>query len=252
MTLLNPTRLFADLDRDHLPHLSVNGVIFGAEAGSLRVLLLRFAGTDTWALPAGYVRRDEGVDEAAARMVRESVGLRGAVLRQFHAFGAPGRVGTGLADALRALGADPPADHWALGRVVSVGYVVLVDAARAEVTPNPLMPEYHWCDVAVRPPLLLDHDAMVNLALASVRAGLDALPLGATLLTGDFTMAELQRLYETVLGRPLDRRNFQKRMLDLGLVERLPDQRTGGRHRPPHLYRWLGRDAGTVGDLGAG
>ncbi len=194
MTLLDPTRLFADLDRDYLPHLSVNGVIFGAEAGSLRVLLLRFAGTDTWALPAGYVRRDEGVDEAAGRMVRESVGLRGAVLRQFHAFGAPGRVGAGLADALRALGADPPADHWALGRVVSVGYVVLVDAARAEVTPNPLMPEYRWCDVAARPPLLLDHDAMVDLALASVRAGLDALPLGATLLTGDFTMADLLRL----------------------------------------------------------
>jgi hypothetical protein len=88
---------------------------------------------------------------------------------------------------------------------------------------------------------MLDHDAMVDLALASVRARLDDLPLGATLLAGAFTMSELQRLYETVLGRPLDRRNFQKRILDLGLVDRLPDQRTGGRHRPPQLYRWAGR-----------
>lgn len=251
MPLPPPSRLFAELDRDYLPHLSVNGVVFGAHAGALRVLLLRLAGTDTWTLPAGYVRQDEGVDEAAARMVRERVALRGAALRQFHTFGAPDRIGAALADAFRALGADPPPGHWALGRVVSVGYVVLVDAARAEVTPDPLMAESRWWDVAARPPLLLDHDAMVDRALASVRAGLDDLPLGATLLAGEFTMSELQRLYETVLGRPLDRRNFQKRMLDLGLVERLPDLRTGGRHRPPRLYRWGGRDAGAGRQLAA-
>ncbi|HEY0779385.1 MAG TPA: hypothetical protein VGD56_15570 [Gemmatirosa sp.] len=247
MPLPHPSRLFAELDRDYLPHLSVNGVIFGTLAGTLRVLLLRLAGTETWALPGGYVRREAGVDETAAWMVREYVGLPDAVLRQFHTFGASDRVGVELADALRALGADPPPDHWALGRVVSVGYVVLVDAARAAVTADPLMAEHRWWEVAARPKLLLDHDAMVDQALASVRAGLDDLPLGATLLAGEFTMSELQRLYETVLGRPLDRRNFQKRMLDLGLVERLPDQRTGGRHRPPHLYRWVGRDAGADG-----
>ena len=239
--------LFAELDRDYLPYLSVNGVVFGADAGTLRVLLLRLSGTDTWALPAGYVRRGEGVDDAAARMVREYVGHPGAALRQFHTFGAPDRVGIELADALRALGADPPSGHWALGRVVSVGYVVLVDAGRAEVTPDPVMPEYRWWDVAARPQLLLDHGAMVDFALASVRAGLDDLPLGATLLADAFTMSELQRLYETVLARPLDRRNFQKRMLDLGLAERLPSQRTGGRHRPPRLYRWVGREARASG-----
>ncbi len=251
MPLQDPSELFAELDRQYLPHLSVNAVVLGALEGVLRVLLLRLAGTDVWALPAGYVRRDEGVDEAAARMVHEQVGLRGAALRQFHAFGAPDRVGAALADALRALGADPPPGHWALGRVVSVGYVVLVDAARTEVAPGPLMAEHRWCEVTDRPPLLLDHDAMVSSALASVRAGLDGLPLGETLLAGPFTMSELQRLYETVLGRPLDRRNFQKRMLDLGLVERLPDLRTGGRHRPPHLYRWVGRHTGDGGPLAA-
>ena len=247
MPLIHPSRLFAELDRDHLPHLSENGVIFGTLAGTLRVLLLRLAGTDTWTLPGGYVRRDESIDDTAVRMVRDCVGLSGAALRQFHTFGAPDRVGDEVADALRAAGADPPPGHWALGRVVSVGYVVLVDATRAAVTPDPLMAEHRWCDLAARPPLLLDHGAMVDQALASVRAGLDDLPLGETLLAGEFTMSELQRLYETVLGRALDRRNFQKRMLDLGRVERLPDQRTGGRHRPPHLYRWVGRDAGAGG-----
>jgi ADP-ribose pyrophosphatase YjhB (NUDIX family) len=245
MTHAALSNLFADLDRDCLPHLSVNGVVFGAHAGALQVLLIRWAAVGQWALPGAYVRRDEGVDEAAARMVHEHVGLRDAALQQFHTFGARDRVGAALAAGFRALGVEPPPGHWALGRVVSVGYVALVDASQARAEPpplsQPLTPEYAWWDVAARPALMLDHDAMVELALARVRARLDDLPLGATLLPGAFTMSELQRLYETVLGRSLDRRNFQKRILDLGLVDRLPDQRTGGRHRPPQLYRWAGR-----------
>lgn len=244
MALPPPEHLLATLDRDYLPHLSVNGVILGADAGVLRVLLLRLVGTTTWALPAAYVRRDEGIDEAAGRMVREYVGEGGAELRQFHAFGAPDRVGAALADVFQAIGAEPRPGHWALGRVVSVGYMALVDAARTVVTTDALVAEHRWAEVGARPPLLLDHDAMVDRALESVRAGLDALPLGRTLLADAFTMAELQRLYETVLGRPLDRRNFQKRMLELALVERRAERRTGGRHRPPQLYRWIGGGVG--------
>lgn len=80
-------------------------------------------------------------------------------------------------------------------------------------------------DVAAHPPLIFDHAEMIARALAALRAQLDSLPLGASLLPGAFTMPELQRLYETVLGGALDRRNFQKRMLELGLAECLPGQR---------------------------
>lgn len=237
--------LFAELERDCLPHLSVNGVIFGAHAGALTVLLLRSTGTDRWSLPGGYVRRDEAVDAAAARMVRERTGLEGAVLRQFHAFGATDRGEAALAPMLRALGVEPPASHWALGRVVSVGYVALVDAGRAQAAPDAFSPEARWWDAAARPPLILDHDEMVERALRVLRAQLDTLPLGATLLPGTFTMPELQRLYETVLGRPLDRRNFHRRVLELGLVERLPGpgQRASHVGRPGHRYRWASHGA---------
>lgn len=236
--------LFAELDRDHLPHLSVNGVVFGAEAGRLTVLLMRWLGLAEWGLPAGYVRRDEDLDAAAARMVREQTQLEGVFLTQFRAFGRADRGEATIAERLRERGIDVPAGHWMFGRVVSVGYVALVDAARARVVPPALADEYRWWSVGALPRLTLDHGEMVERALAALRAQLDDLPLGETLLPGEFTMTELQRLYETVLGRAFDRRNFQSRVLDLGLVERLPEPRPSRVSRPTFVYRWVGHAPG--------
>jgi 8-oxo-dGTP diphosphatase len=238
------SNLLADLDRDCLPHMSVNGVIFGAHGGALKVLLMQSAGTGTWSLPGGYVRRDESIDAAAARMVREMTGLSETVLRQFHTFGGPARGEAVVADVLRAMGVDERPDHWVLGRVVSVGYVALVDQSRAQVAPNAWTRTIEWCDLTDRPSLIIDHDQMVERALIAVRAQIDDLLLDAQLPPAGFTMPELQRLHETLLGRALDRRNFQKRMLELGLVERLPDQRIGGRRKPTYVYRWASRSAG--------
>jgi 8-oxo-dGTP diphosphatase len=240
MASLDFPGLFAELDRDHLPHLSVNGVVFGAEAGQLKVLLMRWLGLAEWELPAGYIRRDEDLDAAAARMVREQTQLERVFLTQFHAFGRADRGEATIAERLREQGIDVPAGHWMFGRVVSVGYVALVDAARARVVPSALADEYQWWRVGALPRLTLDHGEMVERALAALRAQLDDLPLGETLLRDEFTMAELQRLYETVLGRSLDRRNFQSRMLDLGLVERLPEPRPSRVSRPTFVYRWSG------------
>jgi len=230
----------AELERDCLPHISMNGVVFGARTGRLEVLLMRWFGLDVWGLPAGYVRKDEDLEEAAARMVREQTHLEGVFLKQFRTFGRADRGEAAFGELLRARGLDVPAGHWAFGRVVSVGYVALVDAARARVVPDALADECRWWEVGARPRLAFDHDEMVERALAALRAGLDELPLGETLLPGEFTMPELQRLYETVLGRSLDRRNFQKRMLDLALVERLPEPRPSRISRPTYLYRWVG------------
>ena len=230
--------LLDELDRDYLPHISVNGVIFGAHAGVLKVLLMQSEGTGTWSLPGGYVRREEAVDDAATRMIRERTGLSGTVLRQFHTFGGLHRGEAVVADALRAKGIEAPADHWVLGRVVSVGYVALVNTSRAQVAPDAWTQAHKWWDLTERQALILDHDAMVERALSTSRTNLDVLPLDESLLPGAFTMPELQILYETVLGRPLDRRNFQKRMLELGRVERLPDQRVGVRRKPAYVYRW--------------
>jgi 8-oxo-dGTP diphosphatase len=230
--------LLSELDRDYVPHLSVNGVIFGAHSGALKVLLMQSEGTEMWSLPGGYVRWSDAIDAAAARMLFETTGLTGALLRQFQTFGGAARGEAVVADALRALGVEAPAEHWVLGRVVSVGYVALVDASRAHVTPNAWTRAIEWWDVAEHPALIIDHDEMVARALVAVRSQIDELSHDATLLPASFTMPELQKVHETVLGRALDRRNFQKRMLELGLVERLPDLRVGGRRKATYMYRW--------------
>jgi 8-oxo-dGTP diphosphatase len=245
------TDFFAGGDRAFLPHLAVDCAILGFHAGELKVLLLRWRGATAWSLPGGFVRTDEPLDRAAERVLRERTGLDRIFLQQFHAFGGTDRREDTLLPALRALGVEVPRGHWLVSRVVSVAYVALVDFAGATPTPDDFSEECRWWDLHDHPPLLFDHDAIVARALETVRARLDGAPIGngeaggagaapiaASLLPERFTMPELQRLYETVLGRPLDRRNFQKWVLDRGLVVRLPERRAGGAHRAPFLYRF--------------
>lgn len=235
------TSFFAGGDRDHVPHVSVDCAVFGFHGRELQVLLLKWKNGGGWCLPGGYVRRDESLDAAAERVLRERTGLDRIFLRQFHAFGGTGRDEGAVRPLFSALGVEVPAGHWMADRIVSIGYLALVDYAEATPTPDPVSAECRWCDVRSRPPLLFDHDAIVERALATLQEQASYLPLGLNLLPEKFTMPELQRLYEAVLGRPLDRRNFQKRMLDLGFVQRLPERKRGGAHRAPYLYRFAAR-----------
>lgn len=239
---MDPRTVLAELFSDDvklLPHLSVDCTIFGFHEGQMKVLLLKWKHTNAWSLPGGFVRKDEPIDRAAERVLRERTGLKRVYLRQFHAFGGIDRREDALVPAFRAMGAEPPKGHWTVSRVVSIGYFALVDFAKVELTPDAFSDECRWWDLNDRPKLLFDHDAMTKLALESVRTQLDYLPLAANLLPAKFTMPELQRLYETVLGTSLDRRNFQKRMLDQGFIVRLAERKTGGAHRSPFLYRFV-------------
>jgi 8-oxo-dGTP diphosphatase len=235
------TKLFDGQDRELVPHLSVDCAIFGFHQGRLKLLLLRWKHLSAWSLPGGFVRKDEPIDQAAERVLRERTGLDRVYLRQFHAFGGTDRHEDALIPAFRAMGVEAPADHWIVSRVVSVAYFALVDVAKVELAPDAFSEECRWWDLSERPTLLFDHDAITTLALETLRAQLDYLALAANLLPDKFTMPELQRLYETVLGTRLDRRNFQKRMLDQGFIVRLAERKTGGAHRSPFLYRFAPR-----------
>lgn len=221
-----------------LPHVSVDCSILGFHAGELKILLLKWKGVDRWCLPGGYVGRDESLDEAAHRVLEERTGLSQIYLQQFRAFGGTERGEQVLRTIFGRLGIDAPPDLWIFGRTVSVGYLALVDFA--EVTPmaDHLSEEFRWWEVRDRPPLLFDHDDIVETALATLRTQLEYQPIGRNLLPEKFTMPELQRLYEAVLGTSLDRRNFQRKMLTLGIVERLSERKRGVPHRAPNLYRF--------------
>ncbi len=221
-----------------VPHLSVDCVIFGFHDADLKLLLTKWKGLDLWALPGGYVNRTESLDAAAHRVLFERTGVRRVHLRQFHAFGGLHRREGSARRLYARLGIDAPRDAWPLHRVVSIGYYALVDFLKVRPRPDYLSDRCTWYPVDARPPLAFDHDDIVRRAIDVLRSTLDSPTAGATLLPDRFTMPELQRLHEAILGRRLDRRNFQKRMLERGAVERLPERPTGGAHRAPYLYRF--------------
>jgi len=222
----------------HIPHLSVDCVIFGFHGADLKVLLLKWKGLDLWALPGGYVARRESLDAAAQKVLLERTGLRRVHLRQFHAFGGLSRREGSARQLFARVGIKVPDDAWPLHRVVSIGYYALVDYWKVRPGHDFLSDSCMWCSTDDLPPLAFDHRDVVRVALRTLRENLASPVIEATLLPERFTMPELQRLHEAILGRRLDRRNFQKRMLESGILERLPERRTGGAHRAAYLYRF--------------
>jgi 8-oxo-dGTP diphosphatase len=207
------------------PAVAVDVVLFTVRASVLHVLLAQagsgpFAGW--WALPGGRVHEDESLDDAAAREQVAQTGVPDVYLEQLYSFGHPQR--------------DP---H---DRVVSVAYVGLV-ADPDRVTGRDATGKYDavaWQAVTRLPPLAYDHGAVVRLAVARLRAKLQYTNLAYTLLPPTFTLGELQDLYEAILGRRLDRRNFRRKVLSLGLLRSLGRQRRGA-HRPAALYAFRSR-----------
>ncbi len=227
-----------------LSHLSVDCVVFGFHGDDLKLLLLKWKDADVWVLPGGYVGLRQSLDDAAHEVLRQRTGLRRVHLRQFHAFGGLGRKEGASRRFIAANSGEVSRDLWVFKRVVSVGYYALVDYPEVRPTPDPWSDACAWHPLDGHPPLAYDHDQIVERALGALRAALERPGAGASLLPERFTMPELQRLHEAVLGHTLDRRNFQKRMLERGGIERLSERRTGGAHRAPYLYRFTVPHAG--------
>ncbi len=232
-------QLINDIKNNCLPAVTTDCVIFGFHAGQLKVLLLRWKGTEGWCLPGGYVRTDEDLHQAAHRLLRERTGLREIFLQQFHTFGEVVRfLPMSIEPLLVTLQIPTEAISGLSSRTISVGYYALVEFERVMPTPDPFTDECRWWDIDQMPTLLFDHNAMVNMALKTLRRQLSYQPVGYELLPEKFTMPDLQQLYETILGQSLDRRNFQKRMLGYGILTRLNERKTGGAHKAPYFYQF--------------
>lgn len=218
-----------------LPQLTLDCIILGFHEDQLRVLLLRWKGTVEWSLPGGPVRKNESVDAAAYRILKERTGLDQIFLQQFHVFGDVVRYDREEVKEKLKHVMDP--DKW-YERAVSIGYYALVDYSKVTPMPDALTEECQWWDIKHVPQLLFDHNHIISVALHALRIQLNWQPVGYNLLPEQFTMPELQRLFETILGRTLDPRNFQRKILALGIVERLDTRRKGGAHKAPYLYRF--------------
>ncbi|MEP7270156.1 MAG: NUDIX domain-containing protein [Acidobacteriota bacterium] len=204
---------------DSRPSVTVDLVIFTIAENDLRVLLIRRKQgpfRNCWALPGGFVEMNESLEDAAARELKEEVGVENVYLEQLFTFGEPKR--------------DPR------GRVISVSYFALVDAERQRIVAASDAADAGWRTVFDPPPLAFDHDRILEYAVWRLRNKLEWTTVGYELLPKRFTLSQLQRVYEIILQKPIDKRNFRKKILAQGQLRELDETRTDGAHRPAKLY----------------
>ncbi|NJB85048.1 ADP-ribose pyrophosphatase YjhB (NUDIX family) [Lewinella marina] len=224
---------------DYLPHLAYDSVVFGFSGEQLKILIMEYHQTKWFALPGGFVGRDENLNDAVRRGLSERTGLDDVYLEQFYTFGDADRFRPAVMDAiLKANDLVVPPDHWLLDRFISVAYYALIDYNTVVPRPDALSDSINWYALDELPPLLFDHEKIVRRALQTLRENLGKKLVGMNLLPPLFTMKELQRVYEAILGEKLSRSSFQRKMLASGLLERREKRLLGGAHKAPYQYRF--------------
>ncbi len=222
---------------DYIPHLAFDSVVFGFSKGKLKILLMEYHATGWLALPGGFVKIEEDLENAVKRGLYERTGLREVYLEQFHTFGAADRFQPEVMKTiLLASGAAIPENYWMLDRFLSIGYYALLDYEKVSLTPDALSDSIAWYEIDQLPELIFDHGKIVQKALQTLRENLDRKLIGGNLLPARFTMNELQAVYEAILGEKLRRTSFQRKMLSLDILSRHEKLFTGKSHKAPYLY----------------
>ncbi len=235
---------------DFIAQLSIDCVVFGYTQSRLHVLISKLNIADNlWALPGGFIGQNESIENAAVRILKERTSLDNIFLEQFKVFGQTDRVNTALKEALEHLKTLPEAKNpfpsdflrWISQRFISIGFYALVDIQRVSPQKTSMDDSVDWYPIDELPEMIMDHNQMVLDGLEELRENLDEKLIGFNLLPETFTMKDLQELYETVYNRPFPRNNFQKKMLDLNILERLEKQFTGAQNRAPYVYKLKNR-----------
>jgi 8-oxo-dGTP diphosphatase len=213
--------------------VAVDLVIFTIRDGALHALLIQRAAPPfegRWALPGGFILHGESLEDAALRELGEETGVRNVYLEQLYSFGDPDR--------------DPR------GRVISVAYYALVAADRAPLSAGSDASDARWWPVAKHPPLAFDHRRILEYALERLRNKLEYTTVGFQLLPPKFTLTQLQLVYEAILGRALDKRNFRRKMELLGILKPLQEWAREGRSRPAQLFTFSAKRFEKLKDKG--
>ncbi|EDM36465.1 Acetohydroxy acid isomeroreductase [Pedobacter sp. BAL39] len=213
-----------------LPHISIDSVVFGFHEGEIKVLLLKMKDATKWQLPGGYLLKEEDLDAAAYRVLKERSGADKVFLHQFGVMGAPNRSQGFFEDHEDGL--------WNKQRFLTVGYYALVDNTEIKAVPDDISDFCEWKQLNELPEMAMDHGEIIDKALEALRLHLNYKPIGYNLLPSAFTMPELQKLYETILNKKLNRGNFYRKMTSFNILKKLDETRRGGAHKAPNLYEF--------------
>jgi len=203
------------------PAVTVDCVIFGLDDDDLKVMLIQRAiepYQNEWALPGGFVHIDEQIEAAARRELQEETGIERVYLEQLYTFGDIDR---------------DPRD-----RVITIAYYALINRIEHSVQAATDASQAAWWSVADLPSLAFDHDKIVNMALQRLKGKVRYEPIGFELLPQKFTLSQLQKLYEAILGTILDKRNFRKKILKMDLLTELDEMQADVPHRAAKLYQF--------------
>ena len=202
---------------------SIDCLVFGYEAGELKILLIERSEEpfkDWYALPGYIVQQDESLDHAAERTIYELTGLRDLPMKQFHTFG--------------------DVDRHPKGRVITVGYYALIriNGQKELRSISSMARKALWHPVKTLPKLAFDHSDIFHTGFAKIRRRLTHQPIAFDLLPEKFTLTQLQGLYEAILDKKLDKRNFRKKMLSYGYLKELVEKQRGVSYRAAKLYKF--------------
>ncbi len=199
------------------PAVTTDCVIFGFDGKQLHILLIersRDPYKGTWALPGGFLEMDETAEEGAARELYEETHVKDVFLEQFHVFSAVNR--------------DPRE------RVITIAFYALIRQCDYQILAGDDAARACWFEVDELPPLAFDHDEIISKAREHLKIKLKVSPIAFRLLDEQFTMGELQRVYELISGRTYDRQNFYRQAMVSGLLENINEKESS----PTQLFRF--------------
>lgn len=201
--------------------ITIDCAIFSFEQGNLEVLAVQHAdgiSKGKWGLPGGWLKKEESTDFAAQRILFELTNMERIYLEQLKAFGEPNRV---------------PND-----RVITIGYYALIKKEDYNVKTSKTIADAKWFKIDRLPQLIFDHKDIVHFSIEKLREKVRRTPIGFNLLPQKFTLLELMRLYEEILGITLEKSNFRRKILNMKLLVALNEKQTEVSHRAANLYQF--------------
>lgn len=234
-------------NKNYIPQVAIDCVIFGYEDQQLKVLLskLNFQG-EFFALHSGFIKQEEDLDDAAKRILEERTGIQDIYLQQFKVFGKADYKRQEFLDEL--IKTNFPQDEeylkdtnktyeWFTKRFLSIGYYALVDLGKVYPKLTQLDASIQWYPLHKVPKLVMHYDEVLKEALNAVKVDIDQKFNAFNLLPEKFTMKEIQQIYETIFEQKYTRSNFQKKILEMNVLERLEKKYTGAKNKAPYLYK---------------